>query len=127
MSQKLIAICGARGAQGGSVMNEILKSEEYKVRAITRHPILIKNKNVDKVYADYDKPETLEKAFEDCYGVFLVTNFWEHMDAKKEYEQGVNLVDAAIKSGVKHIVWSTLEDTRDGYKDDIPYIIECNP
>ena len=124
MSQKIIAICGARGAQGGSVMNELLKSNEYKIRALSRQPNLIKDKNIEVVYADYDKPETLEKAFKDCHGVFLVTNFWEHMDAQKEYQQGVNLIDAAIKQDIKHIVWSTLEDTRDGYDDEIPYIGE---
>ena len=124
MSQKIIAICGARGTQGGSVMNELLKSDEYKIRALSRQPNLIEDKNIEIVYADYDKPETLEKAFKDCYGVFLVTNFWEHMDAKKEYQQGINLIDAAIKQDIKHIVWSTLEDTRDGYDDEIPYIGE---
>jgi len=124
MSKKIIAICGARGVQGGSVMRELLKSNEYKIRALSRQPDHIEDKNIEVVYADYDKPETLEKAFQDCYGVFLVTNFWEHMDAKKEYRQGINLIDAAIKQNIKHIVWSTLEDTRDGYEDEIPYLGE---
>lgn len=43
---------------------------------------------------------------EGCYGVFGVTNFWEHFDG--EYNQGKNLIDAVQKSGIQHFVMSTL-------------------
>jgi hypothetical protein len=34
------------------------------------------------------------------------------LDADREVQQGKNLVDAAKAGGVKHFVWSTLDDTR---------------
>lgn len=43
-----------------------------------------------------------------------VTDFWKAcgMDVDLEIQQGKNLVDAAKAAGVKHFVWSSLEDTR---------------
>merc|ERR1719150_1392091 len=41
---------------------------------------------------------------------FLVTNYWEHLDADKEMRQVERLADAV--RGVEHVVWSTLEDYR---------------
>jgi uncharacterized protein YbjT (DUF2867 family) len=41
-----------------------------------------------------------------------VTNFWEHFSAEKELAQAQNLARAAKAAGVKHAIWSTLEDTR---------------
>jgi uncharacterized protein YbjT (DUF2867 family) len=65
------------------------------------------------VQADFDKPETLKTALEGCYGAFLVTNFWEHMDAKREFEQGKAFGDACKEAKVEHVVLSTLPDTRE--------------
>jgi hypothetical protein len=44
--------------------------------------------------------------------VFGVTNFWEHFSGEKEIQQAKNIADAANAAGVKHVIWSTLEDTR---------------
>ena len=44
--------------------------------------------------------------------MFGVTNFWEHFSAEKEKAQAKNIAEAAKAAGVKHVIWSTLEDTR---------------
>jgi uncharacterized protein YbjT (DUF2867 family) len=41
-----------------------------------------------------------------------VTNFWEHFSPAREQAQARNLAAAARAAGVRHLVWSTLEDTR---------------
>ena len=62
--------------------------------------------------ADLDDVESLKKAFAGAHGVFGVTNFWEHFSAEKEKQQAKNIAEAAKAAGVKHVIWSTLEDTR---------------
>ena len=64
------------------------------------------------VSGDLDSVESLKKAFAGAYGVFAVTNFWEHFSAEKEIQQAKNIAEAAKAAGVKHVIWSTLEDTR---------------
>ena len=51
----------------------------------------------------------MKEALKGVYGVFGVTNFWEHGD-DGETRQGMNLVDAAKENGVQHFVWSTLDN-----------------
>ena len=58
--------------------------------------------------ADLDDPSSLERAFEGAYGVFALTDFWEH-GAEGEIRHGKNMVDAAKKTGVRHFVYSTLD------------------
>jgi uncharacterized protein YbjT (DUF2867 family) len=64
------------------------------------------------VQADLDDVESLKKAFAGAHGVYAVTNFWEHFSGEKEKAQAKNIADAARAAGVKHVIWSTLEDTR---------------
>lgn len=52
------------------------------------------------------------KAFEGCYGAFILSNFWEDMDVKHEMKTLRTCKEAAKKAGLKHVVLSTLEDTR---------------
>ena len=61
---------------------------------------------------DIDDVESLKKAFAGAHGVYGVTNFWEHFSGEKEKAQAKNIADAAKAAGVKHVIWSTLEDTR---------------
>jgi uncharacterized protein YbjT (DUF2867 family) len=64
------------------------------------------------VRADLDDEESLKRAFQGAYGAFCVTNFWEHFSPEKEFSQATNMARAAKAAGVKHVIWSTLEDTR---------------
>jgi uncharacterized protein YbjT (DUF2867 family) len=117
---KTIAILGATGAQGGSLAHAILKdsNSEFKVRAITRNPDSEKSKalveaGAEVVAADLDNTKSLEKAFDGAYGVFAVTNYWEHFSPEKETQQAKNIANAAKSVGVKHVIWSSFEDTRE--------------
>ena len=51
--------------------------------------------------ADLDDVESLKKAFAGAYGVFGVTNFWEHFSAEKEKAQAKNIAEAAKAAGVQ--------------------------
>ena len=87
--RKTIAVLGATGNQGGLLVRALLKDGSYNIRAITRKLDSEKAKelfklNVELVAADLDNVESLKKAFKGCYGVFGLTNFWEHFSAVKE-------------------------------------------
>jgi uncharacterized protein YbjT (DUF2867 family) len=117
--KKIIAVVGATGSQGGGLARAILDDAGggFAVRAITRDPNkenaqALKSKGAEVVAADLDDVESLKKAFAGAYGVYAVTNFWEHFSGEKEKTQAKNIADAAKAAGVKHVVWSTLEDTR---------------
>lgn len=64
------------------------------------------------VEGNMDDAESLKRAFDGAHGVFLVTNFWEHFSPEKELAQATGMAKAAKAAGVRHALWSTLEDTR---------------
>ena len=120
IAKKLIAVVGATGAQGGGLARAILndKNGPFAVRAITRNVNSDKAKaladaGAEVVAADLDDAKSLKKAFEGAHGAFCVTNFWEHFKPEKEISQARNMAQAAKDAGVKHVIWSTLEDTRE--------------
>ena len=117
--KKVIAILGSTGAQGGGLVRAILndKSGEFTARALTRNAGSDKAKaladmGVEVVTADIDNYKSLLKAFSGAYGVFAVTNFWEHFSADKEIEQAKSIAKTAKEANVKHVIWSSLDDTR---------------
>ncbi|MEO6090905.1 MAG: NmrA/HSCARG family protein [Umezawaea sp.] len=118
--QKIIAVAGATGAQGGGAARAILADPDsgFRVRALTRNPDSpaaqeLAALGAEVVRADFYDESSVRKAFEGAYGAFLVTNFWAHGSAVKEIEEINVLVRAAKAAGLKHVVWSTLEDTRE--------------
>ena len=118
-TKKIIAVCGATGAQGGGLAQAILndKNGPFSLRAITRNPSgekaqALAKEGAEVVAADFDDTESLKNAFKGAYGVFAVTNYWEHFDPQKETAQAGNIAKAAKETGVEHVIWSTLEDTR---------------
>ena len=117
--KKLITVFGATGAQGGGLARTILadKNSEFKVRAVTRNPssekaVALKLLGAEVVAADVDDTKSIKKVLKGAYGAFFVTFFWEHFSAEKEYDEVTNFVAAAKDFNLGHIIWSTLEDTR---------------
>ena len=110
--KKLILVTGATGAQGGSVARNLLSRGKFAVRALTRNvdsPAAkqLRDLGAEVVQGDFDDRASLRKAVEGVYGVFGVTNFWEHFE--KEAVHGRNLVNAVAGSDVEHFVFSTLQ------------------
>lgn len=117
--QKIIAVVGATGAQGGGLARAILAEPdgEFVVRALTRDPASPKAKELadagaEVVAADLDDEVGLRAAFDGAYGVYLVTNYWADMSAAHEIAQAASGARAAKATGIEHLIWSTLEDTR---------------
>jgi uncharacterized protein YbjT (DUF2867 family) len=121
MSQKkIITVFGATGAQGGGLARAILndKSSEFAVRAVTRDINSDKAKalaaqGAEVIAADIDDPQSLEKALQGAYGAYFVTFFWAHFSAEKETNEARQMAEAAKSAGLKHAIWSTLEDVRE--------------
>src|SRR5262245_3474386 len=116
--KKVLAVTGATGAQGGGLARAILadKDSPFSVRAITRKRDSEQAKKLAAlcagiVVADLDDAASLERAFVGAWGAFCVTNFWEHFSPEKELAQAGSLSAAARSAGLKHVIWSTLEDT----------------
>jgi uncharacterized protein YbjT (DUF2867 family) len=65
------------------------------------------------VEADLADEGSLRAAFGGAYGAFLVTPYWEHRSPARELSEVDNLIGAAGAAGLRHVVWSTLEDTRE--------------
>jgi uncharacterized protein YbjT (DUF2867 family) len=117
--KKIIAVVGATGAQGGGLARAILgdTSGGFTARALTRSLSTDKAKGLaqlgaEVVAADVDDVESLKRAFEGVYGAFCVTFFWDHFSPEKEMAQATAMARAAKHAGLQHVVWSTLEDTR---------------
>lgn len=119
--EKLIAVIGATGQQGGGVVRALQASGQFTVRALSRNPGKHPELADEVVAADLNRPETLKAAFEGAHGVFLVTNFYEA--GASELQQATAAVRAARDAGVKHFVWSTLPDVEaiSGGKFHVPH------
>jgi len=107
----VILVTGATGAQGYSVAKALLETDQWVVRCLTRNVGREKAKELQEagavlVEGDLDDKGSLMQAMEGCYGVFGLTNFWEHFE--KEYQQGRNLIDAVHASGISHFIYSGL-------------------
>jgi uncharacterized protein YbjT (DUF2867 family) len=109
--RKTILVFGATGGQGGSVARHLLSRGQFAVRAFTRNTEspaaqALRDAGAEVVQGNLDDVASIEAALDGVYGVFGVTNFWEHF--AKEAEQGRNLVSAVAKANVQHLVLSTL-------------------
>lgn len=120
VEKKVIAVVGATGAQGGGLARSILADADgpFAVRALTRNAGSdaakeLADRGAEVVEADISDEAGLAAAFEGAYGAYLMTNFWEHMSVEQEKRDVATMARAAADAGLAHVVWSTLEDTRE--------------
>lgn len=116
---KVIVVFGATGAQGGGVARAILmdSNSEFAVRAVTRDPNSDKAKELAKmgaevVVGDIDDAQSMKRVLKGAYGAFFVTFFWAHYSPEKEMAEAKIMATASKEAGLKHVIWSTLEDVR---------------
>ena len=119
MSKKIIAVMGATGSQGGGLVRAIQRDSkgEFTARALTRDPNSDKAKalaalGAEVVHTDIDDPASIRKAYEGAHGAYCVTFFWAHFSPEKEQAEAQAMAKAAKDAGLKHVIWSTLEDVR---------------
>ena len=111
---KILAIFGATGQQGSSIVDYVLNdselSRQYKVRAITRDvtsekAIQLKDK-VEIVYGDMLNRSSLETALTSVHTVFIMTAPFLSPDV--EYDTVKTIADIALEKDNKYIIFSTL-------------------
>ena len=117
--KKIIAVVGATGAQGGGLVRAILADSAggYAVRAITRDvkspaAAALAAQGAEVVAADIGDEAAMTAALRGVHGAFFVTFFWAHFSPEREKAEVRAMAAAAKAAGVKHAIWSTLEDTR---------------
>ncbi|KAH7408624.1 hypothetical protein DE146DRAFT_646767 [Phaeosphaeria sp. MPI-PUGE-AT-0046c] len=115
---KILAVFGATGNQGSSVVNHVLEhpelSKEYSLRAITRNvdsPAAkdLKARNVDVVHGDVSDRSSLDNALSGVHTVFLMNAPVFGPGAfDTEYKLITSTADAAVAQGVTYLIFSTL-------------------
>jgi len=132
MNDKIIAVNGATGQQGGAVARKLL-TDGWKVRALTRDvnkPAAqeLASLGAELVAGDMEDRAQLDAAFKNAYGVFSVQNFWlPNVGFEGEIKQGKNVADAAKVAGVQHLVYSSVGSAHRGMGQkhfDSKWIIE---
>jgi len=117
--KKIIAVVGATGAQGGGLVRAIHAdpNSPFRARAITRDPNseaaqALAALGAEVVGADLQDGDSIDRAFRGAHGAYCVTFYWAHMSPERELAEARTLAESAEQEGVKHVIWSTLEDTR---------------
>jgi uncharacterized protein YbjT (DUF2867 family) len=100
---------------GRAILND--PNGGFTARVLTRDVNGARAKNfarlgAEVVTVDIDNLESLEKAFEGAYAAFCITFFWAHFSPEKEMAEAKSMVAAAKATALRHVIWSTLEDTR---------------
>ena len=119
---KILAVFGATGQQGGSVINYVLNdpdlSQKYKIRAITRSTNSEQAKQLKKkvqvVQGDVLDRASLQTALTGAHTVFAMTtpDFGPN-SFEVEYNSGKMIADVAVEKGAEYIIYSTLPSAKE--------------
>ena len=115
----LITIVGVLGKQGRSAARTLLQSGHYRVRGITRRvdspealSLAGQGAELVSIPLDLGYKKDFVEAFRGSEGVFMMTP-GIIPPATHEMELGKQLADAAVEAGVRHIIFSSLENVNE--------------
>ncbi|RGB42972.1 hypothetical protein C1646_809641 [Rhizophagus diaphanus] len=118
MSQKPLIIVS--GATGGSVVNSLLATGLYKIRALTRNPNsdkakALESKGAEVFKCDLSVREEVENALSGADIAWIVTNFLDPSiigkDPGEEERQSKMIADIAKEKGLNWLIYSSQPDT----------------
>ena len=105
-----IGVSGASGHLGRAVVSELLQRPRgHEVVAITRTPEAVSGPAQGR-FGDYNRPESLAQAYAGLDRLLIITTV--DPEPGKRGAQNVAAIDAAVKAGVKHIVFMSAVGTR---------------
>ncbi|RFU77118.1 nad-p-binding [Trichoderma arundinaceum] len=117
MAQKRILVIGGTGAQGFAVVKALVEAKEpFTVRVLSRNP---DSDFVKTTFKDYPQVEffkgsfmdfdSIEKALQDCYGVFVNTDGFT-VNEQDELWAGVRIFEIANTiPTLRHFVYSSID------------------
>ncbi|PKC66516.1 NAD(P)-binding protein [Rhizophagus irregularis] len=133
---KQITVVLTEGSQGGSVVNALLATGLYKIRALTRNPNFdkakaLKAKGVDEVVkCDLSNKEDIKNALSGADIAWIVTNYWDPLiigvNPGEEERQGKLIADAAKEVGFNWLIYSSLPDSTTESDGKYPAIIHLS-
>ncbi len=114
LSKQTILVIGSTGTQGTKVVDGLIKSDKFSVRALTRDKsgdsaISLSHKSVELIEGNMDDLKSLDAAMSGVYGVFFIgigTDWFDKDGPKTEIERGSNVIQAAKSNEIGHIVFS---------------------
>ena len=105
-----IGVSGASGHLGRAVVSELLQRPGgHEVIAITRTPETVSAPAQGR-FGDYNRPESLAEAYAGLDRLLIITTV--DPAPGKRGAQNVAAIDAAVKAGVKHVVFMSAVGTR---------------
>jgi NAD(P)H dehydrogenase (quinone) len=105
-----IGVSGASGHLGRAVVSELLKRPGgHEVVAITRTPETVSAPAQGR-FGDYDRPDSLAEAYAGLDRLLIISTV--DPEPGKRGAQHVAAIDAAVRAGVKHIVFTSAAGTR---------------
>jgi len=105
-----IGVSGASGHLGRATVAELVqRASGHEVVAISRTPETIPAPAQGR-FGDYDQPESLAAAYAGLDRVLIIPTL--NPEPGKRGTQNVAAIDAAVKAGVKHIVFMSAVGTR---------------
>jgi uncharacterized protein YbjT (DUF2867 family) len=132
MSTRTFLITGATGKQGGAVITALLGSpsiKKYNILALTRNAsstsalsLASKYPQITLVEGDITKLEPVFKEHKNIDSIFLVT-VPPPMSKIPEEDQAYPLIDAALKNGVGHLVFTSVDRGGPGVSEKTPTTI----
>jgi NAD(P)H dehydrogenase (quinone) len=103
-----IGVSGASGKLGRAVVSELLRrADGHEVVAVSRTPETVSERARGRL-GDYNRPETLAQAYAGLDRLLIIPT----VDPVKRAAQNVAAIDAAVKAGVKHVVFMSAVGTR---------------